>query len=80
MNAANFHQYKFDLKKTGDRLRKFRDQFRYTNQDLADYLGLSRTAVKGYLRGKRLPSMTSLYLLRDLFGLSSVEELIVLAS
>ena len=52
------------------RLRYMRTSHGYTQQQLADYLGISRPSYTLYESGKREPSKVSLVKLADLYHVS----------
>jgi transcriptional regulator with XRE-family HTH domain len=49
------------LKQLGDRLRELRDEAGISQEQLANEIGLDRTYISGIERGKRNPSIQSLY-------------------
>ncbi len=49
------------LKQLGDRLRELRDNAGISQEQLANEIGLDRTYISGIERGKRNPSIQSLY-------------------
>lgn len=51
-------------------LKLYRKQNRYTQQEIADILGISRQAYSNYEKGKRSPSLSVLIKLADLYQIS----------
>jgi transcriptional regulator with XRE-family HTH domain len=53
-----------------DRLRNLRNEKDLTQQDLADFLGITRPAYTAYESGRRQPDNETLSKLADFFGVS----------
>lgn len=54
-----------------DRLRELRSQKGATQEDVADYLGVSKSAYGYYEAGRNMPSVESLLLLAKYFSVST---------
>lgn len=54
----------------GERLLTLRTERHITQQELADYMGLSRWSVLNYEQGKNKPDFDGLMLLADYFEVS----------
>ncbi len=50
------------------RLRELRLRYGLSQQDVSDYVGISRTYISDYERGKRLPSVSVLCKIAQCFG------------
>lgn len=61
----------------GERIRKFRKENKLTQQQLADFLGVSRESISMYERGKRTPRYDKMIKLAQLSKLS-LDELFAL--
>lgn len=49
------------LREIGERLRKAREPFKFSQNEMADYLGAYRTSYSRYESGRTSPQMISLY-------------------
>ncbi len=68
--AACFDVFRRQL---GCRLQLLRTNHDLTQQDVANYIGISRVAV-GYLeQGRRIPSLTTLHRIASLYGMTIAE-------
>ena len=54
-----------------ERLRELRTQSNYSQQDLADKMGVTKQTISQYERGVRKPDMDTLTALCDIFNVSS---------
>ena len=54
-----------------ERLRELRTQNNYSQQDLADKMGVTKQTISQYERGVRKPDMDTLTALCDIFNVSS---------
>lgn len=54
----------------GDNIRKLRLEREWTQEELADRLGLSRQALGNYEKEKREPGIDMLICLADIFGIT----------
>ena len=54
-----------------ERLRELRTQNNYSQQDLADKIGVTKQTISQYERGVRKPDMDTLTALCDVFNVSS---------
>ena len=52
----------------GERLRSLRKEYGYTQQQIADYLGISQSSLVKYEKGTRNPPLTKLLQLTDLYN------------
>jgi transcriptional regulator with XRE-family HTH domain len=62
----------FEKREMGNRIRTLREKFGFTQDELADKLGLkTRTSVSSYEAGRAVPSGDSLSAIADLFGVTT---------
>src|SRR3954452_11751361 len=57
----------FDLQLFGDKLRRYREQFRVTQVDLAEGTGLSAATIQALERGEKPPSGDDVLIIADFF-------------
>ena len=48
------------MKTLGDNLKSLLDEWGYTQQELADMVGVSKATISYYIQGKRMPSLKAL--------------------
>lgn len=48
------------MKTLGDNLKSLLDEWGYTQQELADMIGVSKATISYYIQGKRMPSLKAL--------------------
>ena len=48
------------MKTFGDNLKSLLDEWGYTQQELADMIGVSKATISYYIQGKRMPSLKAL--------------------
>lgn len=58
------------MKTLGDRLKKAREEKRYTQMDVAQKLGITNGALSGYERNYREPDIATIKKLAELYGVS----------
>ena len=75
--AQNHPNLTIDRSETGKQIRHYMRTKGYTAHALASVLQLSDGALKNYLYGRNLPPLDVLLQMRQLFGLQSVEDLLV---
>lgn len=56
----------------GDRLKMLREHLRFSQQEMADKLGISQISLSNYERGKRFPDVRIIRKLLDLFNVNLV--------
>lgn len=74
-SEATSEAIRFDVfhQQLGRRLKSLRVSHGLTQQDVADYMGMTRVAV-GYLeQGRRIPSLTTLHRIASLYGMTIAE-------
>ena len=59
----------------GNRIKECREKSRYTQQDVADYLGLSRASIANYESGRQKISIAELFSLAERFSVG-IEDLL----
>ncbi|PKM52453.1 MAG: XRE family transcriptional regulator [Firmicutes bacterium HGW-Firmicutes-7] len=59
-----------NIDKFKDRIKNLRKEFGITQQDLADKLGLVRTAIANYEMGRNIPNAETLNMIADFFDVS----------
>ena len=53
------------------RLKSLREQYNYTQEDIANALGLSATSIANYESGRRRPEYETLSHIADVFGVTT---------
>ena len=61
----------FDLKKSGERLRAFRKENRFTQEKLSELLNTTQSVLSDYEKGKRLIPTPFLYTICDNYKMSA---------
>jgi transcriptional regulator with XRE-family HTH domain len=56
----------------GDRLKRLREHLRFSQQEMADKLGISQISLSNYERGKRFPDVRIIQALLELFNVNLV--------
>lgn len=68
---------KINVKKTAKRISELKRKNGLKNCDIAKVLCISESAVKNYMSGRTIPPIERLYAMAELFGVKSIEEIIV---